>query len=97
MSISLVPPSYLSVIQQIDSTMPNSLKKKDDHWEKLIEKLLPPLFYGEEVLLMNCYPPFEQIKFPCEMNKPEIQLTNKDLWKEFHKFGTEMILTNIGR
>ncbi|XP_058830737.1 T-box transcription factor TBX6-like [Topomyia yanbarensis] len=44
-------------------------------------------------------PPMHAMALPPRYSLPgvEIKLQNKDLWREFHKIGTEMIITKCGR
>ncbi|KXJ83920.1 hypothetical protein RP20_CCG026356 [Aedes albopictus] len=43
-------------------------------------------------------PPMHAMALPPRYSLPgvEMKLQNKDLWREFHKIGTEMIITKCG-
>ncbi|KFB44489.1 t-box transcription factor tbx6 [Anopheles sinensis] len=44
-------------------------------------------------------PPMHAMALPPRYSLPgvELKLQNKELWREFHKIGTEMIITKSGR
>ena len=51
-------------------------------------------YYGSDQVPV-CAPP--DIPSSPSDPKPNVSLENDDLWKDFHKVGTEMVITKTGR
>lgn len=65
----------------------------------------PPLFpkgplTAEDVLGPHLRPPLRPLEPPEDdgvKDDPKVTLESKDLWQQFHSFGTEMVITKSGR
>jgi hypothetical protein len=41
--------------------------------------------------------PFPQLEDDGVVDDPKVNLEGKELWQQFHSFGTEMVITKSGR